>query len=227
MTPAGKLYALVNKLKAERDGLTEARAKADAALIERAQTFDEGVARRDLARATAQDAINGTNAADALAQAQEAERARLAKEAAAVQKRREKAMAELAGLDRRETDLDAQISEAEHLLASEVAKEGRALLAYCVEGYVEAVRAMIEAAAQVHAAQAMAHYDIPHEREPQPFVVMVPTFLRSDVEIPGGVDLGRGLIEVAEDVTGPMVRGYHKTMIEGLFGISVSDRAAA
>ncbi len=187
MTPAGKLYALVNKLKAERDGLTEARAKADAALIERAQTFDEGVARRDLARATAQDAINGTNAADALAQAQEAERARLAKEAAAVQKRREKAMAELAGLDRRETDLDAQISEAEHLLASEVA----------------------------------------HEREPQPFVVMVPTFLRSDVEIPGGVDLGRGLIEVAEDVTGPMVRGYHKTMIEGLFGISVSDRAAA
>jgi hypothetical protein len=227
MTPAGKLYALVNKLKAERDGLAKVRVNAEAASIERASSFDEDSARRELGRAVALDAVEGTDTADEIAKRHDAERARVTKETSSVQKRREKAQAELADLDRREADLDVQISEAETLLVSEIAREGRALAGYAAEQYVEAAQELIKAAARLHAAQAMAHHDLAHERDPQPFVIMVPTFWHSGVEIPGGVDLGRGLIEIAEDVTGPMVRDYHKTMLDGLLGTSVPDRAAA
>jgi hypothetical protein len=212
MTPAARLNQLLDTLRAERDALTVARDDVAVATVERAVTFDEDAARRELARAVALDAMDGTNTADEISARQEAERTRLAKEVVALQKRREKLVVELAEIDNKVMGLDAQIREAEALLAGEVAKAGADLLATALRGYGEAADALVKAAARLHAAHAVAYADIPHEREPKPFRLLVPNFWRDDFTITGGVDLGRGLTEVAEDVTAPLVRELHDRM---------------
>jgi hypothetical protein len=218
MTAAARLNQLLDTLRAERDALTIKRDEVASATVERAQTFDEDAARRELARAVALDAMDGTNTADEISARQEAARTRLAKEAAALQKRREKLQVELAEIDHRAMSLDAQIREAEALLAGEVAKAGDDLVAAALQGYTDAAGALVTAAARLHAAHAVACADLPHEREPRPFRLLVPNFWRDDIVIHGGVDLGRGLVEIAEDVTAPLVRDLHDRMRAGILG---------
>jgi hypothetical protein len=138
--------------------------------------------------------------------------------AAADGQRGPEARAAREGALRRLLAIDAESKELSELLKVELAKGAAPRLADAVQEYTAAARALVQAAARVHAVDALVNGDTP----PTGVLLTLPAVRVEDgdeiASALSGIALGNGMVQVAEDVTGPVALAVYAGLRAELLG---------
>jgi hypothetical protein len=122
------------------------------------------------------------------------------------------------GALRRLLAIDAETTELRELLTVELAKGAAPRLADAVQEYRAAARALVSAAARVHAVDTLVNGAAP----PTGILLTVPAVRVEDGDALArelrGVHLGNGAVQVAEDVTGPVALAVYTGLRAELLG---------